>query len=266
MIKGYVTLPHGQVYYRTEGGGEPLVLLHQAPLAGVEFRAVAPFLGRDFRVIVPDLPGHGQSDDPPYEYGVDDYARAIVGLMDALGIDRACLGGNHTGSAVSLSIAVNYPARVRKLILSAECLIGTAEINAFIEGLKTRPMSRDIPMDAEGRFLVEAWERYRALAPMAPLEVRFRPFVIGLAARLRPYDAHLPVFRWMARENRLPRLKVPVLIFSGDKDLFYRPELVSSARERIPGCQVAVIPDGGAMVCFEKPRQVAEAFLKFLKG
>jgi pimeloyl-ACP methyl ester carboxylesterase len=266
MKKGYVTLPEGQMHYRAEGEGEPLLLLHQAPLSGVEFQDIIPLLSRDFTVIAPDLPGHGQSDDLPREYGVEDYARSVVHFMDALGIKKTNLGGNHTGSAVSMSIAVDYPDRVKKLILSGESLIGTSEITAFLKMLESRPMSRDIPMDEAGRFLVEAWERYKALAPAAPLEVRFKPFVIGLAARLRRYDAHLPVFKWMATEDRLPKIKVPTLIFSGDKDIFFNRAVMLAAGERIPGCQVAIIEGGGAMVCFEKPKEVAEVFLRFLKG
>lgn len=266
MKKGYVYLPDGQMHYRVEGKGEPLLLLHQAPLSGLEFQDIIHLLSRDFMVIAPDLPGHGQSDDPPREYGVEDYTKTIVRFMDDLGIRKANIGGNHTGSAVSMSIAVEYPNRVKKLILSGESLIGAAEINAFLDMLKSRPMSRDIPIDEGGRFLVEAWERYKALAPLASLDVRFKPFVIGLAARMRPYDAHLPVFKWMAREDRLPKIKVPTLIFSGDKDIFFNRAMMLEANKRIPDCQIAIIKGGGAMVCFEKPQEVAAAFLKFLKG
>lgn len=266
MIKGYVNLPTGQVHYRMEGSGEPVLLLHQAPMSSAEFSDIIPFLSKDFRVIAPDLPGHGQSDDLPREFELEDYAESIMRFMDSLGVSKANIGGNHTGSAISMYIAVNYPERVKKLILSGESLIGIAEINSFIEALKTRPMSRDIPLDESGHFLVETWERYRPLAPNSPPEVRFKPFIIGLAARLRRYDAHLPVFRWMAKEDRLPKIKSPTLIFSGDKDLFYSEKLMQSAPSRIPGCKIAVINDGGAMVCFEKPREVASVFLRFLKG
>ncbi len=97
MKKGYVALPEGQMHYRAEGEGEPLLLLHQAPLSGVEFEDIIPLLSRDFMVVAPDLPGHGQSDDLAREYGVEDYARSVVHLMDALGIKKTNLGGNHTG-------------------------------------------------------------------------------------------------------------------------------------------------------------------------
>jgi pimeloyl-ACP methyl ester carboxylesterase len=266
MKKGYIELDEGQIHYRVEGNGEPLILLHQAPLSGEEFQDVMHVLSRDFKVIAPDLPGHGQSYDLTREYEVEDYSSSIIRFIDALGFEKVHLGGNHTGSAVSMAIAVTNPSRVKKLILSGESLIGNAEINAFLEMLKTRPMSRDLPMDDGGKFLTEGWDRYKTLAPMSPLNIRFRPFIIGLSARMRPYDAHIPVFRWMAREDRLHLITVPTLVFSGDKDLFFNRSVMQGADKRIRGCRTAIIEGGGAMVCFEKPQEVGAVFLKHLKS
>ena len=266
MKKGYIDVPEGQIHYRTEGSGEPLILLHQAPLSSAEFNDVIPILSRHYWVIAPDMLGHGNSDDPPREYEVEDFTRSAIQFMEAIGIEEAILAGNHTGSALALSIAVNYPERVKKLVLSGETLTSPEEIHAFLEMIKAKPMSRDLPMTEDGSFLVEAWERYKGLAPGSEPAVRFKAFIIGLAARVRPYDVHFAVFRWMEMENRLPQVKCPVLIFSGDKDLFFSRERMESAKNSIPNCEIAIIEGAGAMVCFQKPREWAQAVLAFLQG
>jgi pimeloyl-ACP methyl ester carboxylesterase len=264
--KGYVSIPEGQIHYRTEGEGEPVVLMHQAPMSSVEWEAVIPILSPQYRVVAPDMIGHGNSDDPPREYEMEDFTRTTLQFMDAIGIKKAVIGGNHTGSALALSIAVTSPERVKKLILSCETLISTAEINAFLEALKKKPMSRDIPMTENGSFLAEAWERYQTLAPSAALPVRFKPFIIGQAARLRPFDAHFAVFRWMGKADRMSQVKCPTLVFGAEKDLFFSLPLMESAKKRISNCQTAIIKDGGAMCAFEKPQELGAAILKFIQG
>ena len=266
MKKAYVSIPEGQIHYRTEGEGEPLLLFHQAPMSSTEWEDVIPVLSKHYCVVAPDMIGHGNSDDPPREYEMEDFTRTTLQFMDALGIKKAIVGGNHSGAALALSIAVNAPERVSKLMMSCEMLVSCVEIDAFLEKLKTKPMSRDLPMTADGSFLAEAWERYKPLAPLAPLAVRFKPFIIGQAARLRPYDAHYAVFRWMSKADHLPQVKCPTLVFGAEHDLFFSIPLLESALKRIADCQIAVIKEGGALCAFEKPQELGAAMLNFLKG
>jgi pimeloyl-ACP methyl ester carboxylesterase len=264
MKKGYIDVPEGQMHYRMEGRGDPLVLLHQAPLSSEEFMDMIPVLSRHFLVIAPDMMGHGNSDDPPSEFAMADYERCLLRFLDALDIEAPLLFGNHSGGALALSAAVNHPGRVKKLIVSGEACVSTERVAAFLESLKTKPLSREVPMTEDGAFLVDAWNRYKALAPSAKPEVRFKPFIIGQAARIRPYDAHYAVLRWMAEENRLPRVQCPTLVFFPDKDILHSDALVEAAGRYLPGCSTAVIQDAGAMVCFEKPQEVAELIIDFL--
>jgi uncharacterized membrane protein YgcG len=76
--------------------------------------------------------------------------------MDAIGVQRAILAGNHSGAALAMSIAVNHPERVQRVILSVEMLVNRQMIEAFLEKLKGKPLSRELPMTADGSFLVQA--------------------------------------------------------------------------------------------------------------
>lgn len=264
MNKGYVNIPEGQIHYRIAGAGEPLLLFHQAPMSSAEWEEVIHLLGKDYRVIAPDMMGHGNSDDPPREFEMEDYARTTLQFMDALGIERANIGGNHSGAALALSIAIDHPERVSRLIISCDLLISRVEIDEFLEKLKKLPMSRDYPQDIAGDFLIKAWDRYKLLAPSAPSTLRFRPFMIGQAARLRPFDAHYAVLRWMGKCDRMAKIRCPTLIFGAENDLFFDIPRMNEALTRISHCQTAVIRDAGALCPFEKPAELAAAIQGFL--
>lgn len=265
MKKAYVDLPEGQIHYRSEGQGQPLLLLHQAPLSSVEWDAVIPLLSPHYRVIAPDMMGHGESSDPPREYEMADFTRTTLAFMDALGLARAVVCGNHSGAALATSIALAAPARVERLVVSCEMLVTRAQIEAFLKQLEGKPMSRDIPMTASGDFIVRAWERYAMLGPNAALPTRFKAFVIGLAARQRPFDAHYAVLRWMAEDDHLARVQCPTLVFGPERDLFFDRAALDALPARLPHCRSLVVPEAGALSVFEKPALLAEAILGFVR-
>jgi pimeloyl-ACP methyl ester carboxylesterase len=82
------------------------------------WRLVMPALAEHFRVLAPDMVGFGYSDRPAgVDYGLSTWADQTVGLMDALGIQKAHLVGNSFGGAIALRIAAQHPDRVGKLVL-----------------------------------------------------------------------------------------------------------------------------------------------------
>lgn len=99
------------------GAGEPLILLHGFPQNHRCWEKIAPQLAERFDVIVPDLRGYGDSDAPE---GAEAYAKRemaldIVGLMDALGVERAHVLGHDRGARVSYRLALDHPDRVDRL-------------------------------------------------------------------------------------------------------------------------------------------------------
>ena len=108
--------------YLEAGSGEETVLLIHGSGPGVtsyaNWRLVIPALAEHFRVVAPDMVGFGFSDRPDgVDYGLDTWANQTVGLMDALGIQRAHLVGNSFGGAIALRLATQHPGRVGKLVL-----------------------------------------------------------------------------------------------------------------------------------------------------
>ncbi len=99
------------------GVGTPLILLHGFPQNHHCWEKIAPALSEHFDVIVPDLRGYGESDAPDgvAAYAKREMARDIVGLMDALGLEKAHILGHDRGARVSYRLALDAPGRVDRL-------------------------------------------------------------------------------------------------------------------------------------------------------
>jgi len=119
MKRAYADVPEGQIHYRIEGSGEPVLLLHAATTSSLEYAKVIQFMSKSYCAIAPDFLGNGDSDQPPYQYQVEDHARSVVSFMDSLNIKKAYVVGHHCGGKVALELAVTRPERVKKLVLSS---------------------------------------------------------------------------------------------------------------------------------------------------
>jgi 2-hydroxy-6-oxonona-2,4-dienedioate hydrolase len=138
------------------GSGHPLILLHgTGGHAETYVRNIVP-LSEHFRVIAMDMVGHGFSDRPDVEYTMDLFSDHVVGLMDAIGADRAFVSGESLGGGVACWTALKYPARVDALSLNTGILArpdekGLADL-ADIEA-RTERLGEDLSRDAIRRRL-----------------------------------------------------------------------------------------------------------------
>jgi pimeloyl-ACP methyl ester carboxylesterase len=108
-------------YLEAGSGGENVVLIHGSGpgvTSYANWRNVLPALGVNFHVVAPDMVGFGYSDRPAdVTYGLDTWADQTLGVMDALGIEKAHLVGNSFGGGIALRLATQHPDRVGKLVL-----------------------------------------------------------------------------------------------------------------------------------------------------
>ena len=107
--------------YHDVGEGFPLLMIHGSGpgvSAWANWRLVMPALAERARVIAPDMVGFGFTDRPAgQKYDMDVWVEQAVGLLDALGIERADLVGNSFGGALALALTIRHPQRVRRLVL-----------------------------------------------------------------------------------------------------------------------------------------------------
>jgi pimeloyl-ACP methyl ester carboxylesterase len=116
--------------YAVGGDGPPLVLVHGLGGTIENWRALAPPLAASYRVLVPDLPGHGHSAPLPKASNVDPLAEAVLGVVDAEGIRGGVWVGHSLGGVVALRAASLRPEAVRGVVLAAAAGIGSASRGA----------------------------------------------------------------------------------------------------------------------------------------
>ncbi|MEK6441003.1 alpha/beta fold hydrolase [Pseudonocardia sp. T1-2H] len=108
-------------YLESGSGDEHVVLVHGSGpgvTSYANWRLVLPVLGEDFHCVAPDMVGFGYSERPENpDYSVQTWADQTLGVMDALGIERAHMIGNSFGGAIALRLATQHPDRVDKLVL-----------------------------------------------------------------------------------------------------------------------------------------------------
>jgi pimeloyl-ACP methyl ester carboxylesterase len=122
------------LYFTERGSGPPLLLVHGLGMSGDMFERVMEPLGKRHRLIIPDLRGCGRSRNLPPPYSVKRQAADLAGLLDHLGIASTDALGYSQGGPVVEELALDYPAKVRRLVLSNTYACNMATMREKIEG------------------------------------------------------------------------------------------------------------------------------------
>ena len=250
----------GQVHLTEAGAGPPLVLLHQSPLSGGMFLPSLKSLAvAGFRAIALDMPGYGASDPPPGRQSVEAHAEALVGILDALGLDRVHLLGHHTGASIAAAFAARHGERLDRLVLNGLALLNEDE-RAFFAGFKFSA----IAPRADGGHLVDAWQqRLKATPGWTDIAAMHRHVVTMLANPDRYFWAFEAVFAHDLAAD-LVRIAVPTLVLtnSGD-DLFAASTRAAASR---PEWAFISLEGGTHDIVDEQPLAWVNAVCNFLVG
>jgi pimeloyl-ACP methyl ester carboxylesterase len=212
-----------ELYYRTGGSGPPLLLLHGGSVTGHQWNPFLDALGEHYSVIVPDLPGHGRSPSfPPEGWTFEAMARVMLGLVEALEIERVQGIGHSVGAALLLHMAVQRPD-----VMEAIVPVGGAHCN--------RPSGADMTWE---KWPPDLQERLLAMHPGGVSQIR------TMFARLRESALADPLGDTIAQEC-LQRTPTRTLFVLGDRDMFCPIEFVVDAYRTLPNAALWVIPGGG---------------------
>jgi haloalkane dehalogenase len=159
ITRHYLTIGSGtsarRVHYRRAGEGPLLLLVHQSPRSGGEYEDMMRVWGAHFTCIAPDTPGFGQSEPlPKAAPDINDYADALVGLLDAMGISRIPAYGFHSGAIILITALKRHPARFSGIAAGGYAVWTEAEKQAF--GVNYTPPFLARPY---GEHLVWGWNR-----------------------------------------------------------------------------------------------------------
>ena len=254
------------------GAGTPLLMLHGGgPGASGQSNYVRNIgaLAQRFRVLVPDLPGYGQSSkqvDAADPFG--DQAGAMLGLLDALDIERAHLVGNSLGGACALRMALEAPQRVGRLVLMGPGGIGISQSQPT-DGLKRLLgyyAGEGPTFDKLRRFICEDLVFDASQVSDAVLQERFAasidPEVVAHPPLRAPKD--LDAFKRLdfLLDARLPALTTPTLVMWGAEDRVNPPAGAAALQQRMPACDTVLFSRTGHWVQWER----AAEFNAFVTG
>ncbi|WP_225827192.1 alpha/beta fold hydrolase [Streptomyces naphthomycinicus] len=268
-----------KIFAAETGDGPPVLLLHGGGpgASGVSnYARNITALAKEYRVIVPDLPGYGRSTK-----GVDGsdpfghLADGIRGMLDALGLEQAHLVGNSYGGACALRLALDTPSRVDRMVLMGPGGIGTTRalptpgLNSLLNYYTGDGPSRQKLEKFIRNYLVFN----AADVPDAAIDERYQasidPEVIASPPLQRPSGPNALRTVWkmdFTRDARLSRLPVPTLVLWGAQDKVNRPSGGRMLAERMPNCDLYLVANTGHWVQFERAELFNRLCADFLAG
>ena len=218
----YETIDGHRLRYVRAGAGPAVVLVHGFGSSLYTWKDVIPALAAGHDVVALDLPGFGQSDQPA-DLSFEDFPRAVLGLMDRLGIERAALVGNSMGGATVAVVAAERPERVNALVLidAAGFNLGPSERPGMVSFAMSRAGSLLARLPGK-RLVVEASLRqvFHDASHVTPervseyLAAARRP---GTFPAIRSLGASLGDRQAVVAQS-LPRIQAPTLVLWGDDD------------------------------------------------
>ena len=242
-----------QIYYEVHGSGPPLILTHGYSSTSEMWQGQVEALAKQHKLVLWDMRGHGRSD---YPADAGAYSEAltiadIAALLDAIGTERAIVGGLSLGGYMSLAFYRAHPERVRALLI-IDTGPGFRKDDAR-DAWNKRALDTAERFEREGLAMLKSASHERAMVSHRDASGLVR------AARgmLTQRDARVIEI--------LPEIKVPALIVVGADDA---PFLAASdyMAAKIPGARKAVIPAAGHAVNIDQPQAFIDAVLPFLDG
>jgi len=266
---------HGhEVGYRLAGEGETILLIHGMAGSSRTWREVMPQLAERYRVLAPDLLGHGESAKPMGDYSLGAHASGLRDLLGRLDIERATIVGQSLGGGVAMQLAYQHPEVCERLVLVSSGGLGR-DVSWMLRFLSLPGAEFVLPIIAprlvrERGNQVSRWlrdhgvraphiaEMWLAYASLTEAENR-QAFVKTLRAVV---DAS---GQTVSALDRLYLTSVlPTLIIWGDEDPVIPVSHAHTAHELMPGSRLEIYEGVGHFPQVEAPEQFVDALFDFL--
>ncbi len=227
-----------EMYYEVHGEGEPLVLLHGFFCTSQQWKHFIPEFQEHFKLIIPDLRGHGRTTNPSDEFTHRQAALDVFKLLDHLNIGRIKGMGFSSGGMILLHMATQQPERIQSMVLDGTTPYFPKECHE----IKEQFTMEDVPFrqnhiygEAQVRKLYEQFVAQKDSYD----DVNFTP----------PY---------------LAIIQAKTLIIHGDRDSLFPVEMAFYMYNAIPDSYLWVIPNAGhALVLFEHADDIKRVALDF---
>jgi len=248
--------------YTQVGEGPPLVLIHGFPLNKGMWDSQVAHLKQRFRVLAPDLRGHGETEVPQDAFSMDLFANDVIALVGELGLGPAVFVGHSMGGYVLFRLYAQQPDSARALVF--------ANTRAEADG----PEARKKRLDTIGLIQKSGPEAFmtdfaRKLLSESTKERR-SDLLAQLISLMKYAPAHGIIASLRALAERsdsrtlLSDIQVPTLLIAGKEDSIIPLQSMEDMQKRLQDSRLIVIPETGHMSNMESPQVFNEEVDKFL--
>lgn len=260
-----VTLSTGNlISYHDSGSGTPILFLHSfGHNKNMWFPQLTHFTELGYRVIAPDMPGHGDSSFDPDNHTVDAIGGMYGEFLDQLGIDKAIVAGISIGGYIALRMWARRPEQISGLVM----ICSKAEADSDEIKVRRRAQIENIHANGLENFVITG-----APKRVAPNTAKHRPWVVDWIKMMNftvSAEANAATLEAMAIKEddtgTLQTIDVPALILSGSDDIFIPKDSPHNLNNGIENSVHHVIQDAGHVASLENPTAVNQYIEDFLK-
>ena len=256
------------VYLERQGDGPTVVLIHGFSANKDTWLKLVPELPQNWRIIIPDLLGHGETQVlPQLDFLLTTQAEHLQQLLHKLELNQVHLVGNSMGGAVAMIYAAFYPQDTLSLVLMDAAGAEAPQASEYMQAL-ARGENPLIATDAESfdyrwSFVMSQppalfWPLKPAMvrATLARVELNQRIFADMLATQ-KLFDEEF--------EARLRQISMPVLILWGEEDRVLDKSAIGAFEQYFPQAQAIIYPEIGHLPMVEAPKQTAKDLASFIR-
>ena len=260
-----VTLSNGNtISYHDSGSGTPILFVHSfGHNKNMWFPQLTRFTELGYRVIAPDMPGHGDSSFDADNHTVDAIGRMYGEFLEQLGIETTVVVGISIGGYIALRMWAHRPEQISGLVMI--CSKAEADSDEIKE--RRRAQIENIHANGLENFIVTG-----APKRVAPITAENRPWVVDWIKMMNftvSADANAATLEAMAIKEddtaTLQTISVPALILSGADDIFIPKDSPHNLNDGIKNSVHHVIEDAGHVASLENPTAVNQYIEDFLK-
>lgn len=258
---GFVVNQGARIYWDEQGQGEPLLLIMGLGYPSDAWYRTRPVLAKKYRTIAFDNRGVGRSDMPDGPYPITVMASDAAAVLDAAGLESAHVFGISMGGMIAQEFALQYPNRVRSLILGCTASGGPHAVRSDAETtamlMNRGNMTKEEAAEAAVPFIYDKSTPRKLIDE--DIEHR-RPWF----PESKAYNAQLQgILAWEAY-SRLSKIQAPTLVIHGESDRLVPAGNGKLISETIPGARLVMLKNASHIFPTDQPEAAHTAILEFL--